>query len=85
MSPWRRRIAIQRRLAPLAQAAAPIALADVRLVAGVDVSYADRARGAVVVYRYPQMELVEQATATLDVAFPYVPAEVYPALSSIFR
>ena len=63
-------IAIQRRLAPLAQAAAPIALADVRLVAGVDVSYADRARGAVVVYRYPQMELVEQATATLDVAFP---------------
>lgn len=66
-------IAIQRRLAPLAQAAPPIALADVRLVAGVDVSYADRARGAVVVYRYPELKVVDQATATLDVAFPYVP------------
>ena len=31
-------IAIQRRLAPLAHAAAPIALDRVRLVAGVDVS-----------------------------------------------
>jgi len=66
-------IAIQRRLAPLAQAAPPIALDTARLVAGVDVSYADRARGAVVVYRYPEMELVEQATASRETAFPYVP------------
>lgn len=66
-------VAIQRRLAPLAHAAPPIALDTVKLVAGVDVSYADRARGAVVVYRYPEMELVEQATVTRDLAFPYVP------------
>src|SRR5690348_4892422 len=49
---------IQRRLAPLAHAAPPIALDRVRLVAGVDVAYADRARGAVVVFRYPEMEVV---------------------------
>lgn len=66
-------VAIQRRLAPLAHAAPPIDLDAVRLVAGVDVSYADRARGAVVVFRYPEMEVVEQATATRDTAFPYVP------------
>lgn len=66
-------IDIQRRLAPLAHAAPPIALEDVRLVAGVDVSYADRARAAVVVYRYPEMERLEQATATRDEPFPYVP------------
>jgi deoxyribonuclease V len=66
-------VAIQRRLAPLAQAAPPIALGDVHLVAGVDVSYADRARGAVVVFRYPEMEVVEQVTASRENAFPYVP------------
>lgn len=83
-------IAIQRRLAPLAHAAAPIALDRVRLVAGVDVSYADRARGAVVVFRYPEMELVEQATVTRDSAFPYVPGllsfrEVPVALDALAR
>ena len=83
-------IAIQRRLAPLAHAAAPIALDRVRLVAGVDVSYADRSRGAVVVFRYPEMELVEQATVTRDSAFPYVPGllsfrEVPVALDALAR
>lgn len=83
-------VAIQRRLAPLAHAAPPIDLADVRLVAGVDVSYADRARGAVVVYRYPELEVVDQATATLDVTFPYIPGllsfrEVPVALATLER
>ena len=83
-------LAIQRRLAPLAHAAAPVALDTVRLVAGVDVSYADRARGAVVVYRYPEMELVEQATASRELAFPYVPGllsfrEVPVALDALAR
>ncbi|HET9112113.1 MAG TPA: deoxyribonuclease V [Ktedonobacterales bacterium] len=83
-------IAIQRRLAPLAHAAAPIALDGVRLVAGVDVSYADRARGAVVVFRYPEMELVEQATVTRESVFPYVPGllsfrEVPIALDALAR
>ena len=83
-------LAIQRRLAPIAHAAPPIALHAVQLVAGVDASYADRARGAVVVYRYPQMELVEQATATLDVSFPYTPGllsfrEVPVAMAALAR
>ena len=83
-------IAIQRRLAPLAHAAPPIALDRVRLVAGVDVSYADRARGAVVVFRYPEMEVVEQATVTRESAFPYVPGllsfrEVPVALDALAR
>ena len=81
---------IQRRLAPMAHAAPPIALDTVRLVAGVDVSYADRARGAVVVLRYPEMEVVEQATAARDDAFPYVPGllsfrEVPVALDALAR
>lgn len=83
-------VAIQRRLAPLASAAPPIDLASVRLIAGVDVSYADRARGAVVVYRYPELEIVDQTTATLDVAFPYIPGllsfrEVPVALATLKR
>ena len=83
-------IAIQRRLAPVAHAAAPIALDAVRLIAGVDVSYADKARGAVVVFRYPEMEVVEQATATRELAFPYVPGllsfrEVPVALDTLAR
>jgi deoxyribonuclease V len=76
MHPWdvtiEEAMDIQRRLAPVAHAAPPIALDTVRLVAGVDVSYADRARGAVVVLRYPEMEVVEQVTAVRDDAFPYV-------------
>lgn len=81
---------IQRRLAPMAHAAPPIALDTVRLVAGVDVSYADRARGAVVVLRYPEMEVVEQATAVRDDTFPYVPGllsfrEVPVALDALAR
>jgi len=74
----------------MAHAAPPIALDTVRLVAGVDVSYADRARGAVVVLRYPEMEVVEQATAARDDAFPYVPGllsfrEVPVALDALAR
>lgn len=83
-------VAIQRRLAPLAHAASPITLDAVRLVAGVDVSYADCARGAVVVYRYPEMEMVDQATATRETPFPYVPGllsfrEVPVALATLAR
>ncbi len=82
--------AIQRRLAPLAHAAPPIALDAVRFIAGVDVSYADRARGAVVVYRYPELEVVDQATATRETPFPYVPGllsfrEVPVALDTLAR
>jgi deoxyribonuclease V len=46
------------------------------LVAGVDISGEDSsglARGAVVVLRFPELEIVEQGVATLQLGFPYVP------------
>jgi deoxyribonuclease V len=69
-------IELQRRLAPLVAAAPPIALDDVHVVAGVDVSYDDaagEAYAAVVVYTYPEMELLTQTALTRRIPFPYVP------------
>src|SRR3990172_3776053 len=50
-------------------------LADVRLVAGVDVSAPRRGlvRGAVVLLRYPELDPVEQALAEGAPPFPYIP------------
>jgi deoxyribonuclease V len=49
-------------------------LGPVRLVAGVDVGIqASVARAAVVVLRYPELDLVEVSTAERQVVFPYVP------------
>jgi len=46
----------------------------VETVAGVDVSVkARRARGAIVVLRFPDLDPIEQATAEAEVTFPYVP------------
>ena len=43
-------------------------------IAGVDVSVrGDRARAAVVVLRYPDLEVVEEVLADRPVTFPYVP------------
>jgi deoxyribonuclease V len=48
-----------------------------RLVAGLDASFTGgkrgKARGAVCLYTYPELEPVEEATAELDITFPYVP------------
>jgi deoxyribonuclease V len=47
---------------------------EVASVAGVDVSVkGGRARAAIVVLRFPDLEPIEDATAEADVAFPYVP------------
>ena len=47
---------------------------EVSTVAGVDTSYRKgRARAAVVVLTYPELELVEQVAADRKVEFPYVP------------
>jgi deoxyribonuclease V len=49
-------------------------LAEVRTVAGADVSvHGDVARAAVVVLSYPELELVEVARAERPVALPYIP------------
>jgi deoxyribonuclease V len=49
---------------------------DVSLVAGADVAVSRRAGlvfAAVLVFRLPQMELLEEATAHVETTFPYVP------------
>ncbi len=53
-------------------------LGAIRLVAGIDNSYAGRGRdtlahAAVVVLTFPEMEVVETAVASVPVSFPYVP------------
>lgn len=48
----------------------------VSLIAGVDTGFTDQgatARAVIAVYRYPELELVEQAIALDPVRFPYVP------------
>ena len=48
----------------------------VELIAGIDISGADEkgmSRGAIVVLRYPSMEVVEVGTALMKIEFPYVP------------
>ena len=48
----------------------------VELIAGVDISGANSdgmSRGAVVVLRYPSMEVVERRTVLMKIEFPYVP------------
>ncbi len=53
-------------------------LGAIRLVAGIDNSYAGRGRdtlahAAVVVLTFPDLEVVETAVASVPIAFPYVP------------
>ncbi|HEX5513326.1 MAG TPA: deoxyribonuclease V [Gammaproteobacteria bacterium] len=48
----------------------------VSLIAGVDTGFTDQgatARAVIALYRYPELELVEAATALDPVRFPYVP------------
>ena len=52
--------------------------AEVRTVAGVDISVLEKgkhapARGAVVVLSYPELEVLEQSVVEAEVTFPYVP------------
>ncbi len=51
-------------------------LGDIRLVAGADVACPKgegKAIGGVVVFSYPELELVEKAAASRPLSFPYVP------------
>jgi len=65
---------MQRRLAP--QVSRRNELPNHHLIAGVDISSQSPrglARGAVVVLRYPELTVVETATAEAELGFPYVP------------
>jgi deoxyribonuclease V len=74
-------VALQKRLAPLVAAARPIALADVQVVAAIDVSYDDdagEAYVAVVAYGYPLFNSplgvkLGEVGVTLPSVFPYIP------------
>ncbi len=67
---------LQRELAARVVARGDPPESAVRFVAGCDVAFEkarDRAVGAVVVLRYPELEVVERVVAEAPIAFPYVP------------
>jgi deoxyribonuclease V len=67
-------IQLQRDLAAQIITDQPLPLAAVRLVAGVDVSVKnDVSRAAVVVLRYPALDVIETVKAERPTTFPYVP------------
>jgi deoxyribonuclease V len=66
-------IKIQKELAPLVQRTGTITLEDIHTVAGVDASYKDIGRAAVIVFSFPGLEIIDQALATRESVFPYIP------------
>ena len=94
LHPWdvtpKEAVAIQRRLA--SQVVPHGTLDHVRRVAGADISL-DRARGrgvgAVVVFAYPELEVVEVCVREAPLTFPYVPGLLsfreVPVLREAFR
>lgn len=67
-------IRLQRALAPRVITDQPLPLESIRLVAGVDVSVKDdRSRAAVVVLRFPDLDVIETVTADRPTTFPYIP------------
>lgn len=67
-------IRLQRTLASQVITDQPLPLESIRLVAGVDVSVKDNhSRAAIVVLRFPALDVVETVTADRPTTFPYVP------------
>lgn len=66
-------IAIQERLRPLVQQSNSVSLDQVRTVAGIDASYGEVGQAAIVVFSFPKLEIIDQATATRESVFPYMP------------
>ncbi len=69
-------IALQQELAALVLPVGSPSDEEVALIAGADVAFDKpngRGVGAVVVLRYPSLEIAEQVTVEMPVTFPYVP------------
>jgi deoxyribonuclease V len=67
-------IRLQRDLAAQIITDQPLPLDAIRLVGGVDVSVKDGvSRAAIVILRYPQLDVIEAATAERPTPFPYIP------------
>jgi deoxyribonuclease V len=67
-------IALQKKLAAQVDAQTPLDLAQIRYVAGVDVSVKNEvSRAAIVVLSFPTLQIVETVTAEIPTPFPYIP------------
>ncbi len=69
-------MALQRELASRVVRSGRLAARDVRLIAGADVAFDNanrRAVAAVVLLRYPSLDVVERVSAESALTFPYVP------------
>ena len=67
-------IALQRELRARVQTTNDFDPGALKTVAGIDASYkGDEGRAAVVVLSYPDLQIVDQAVATMAAPFPYVP------------
>lgn len=67
-------IRLQLRLASQVITDQPLPLDAIRWVAGVDVNVKDEvSRAAVVVLRYPELDVIETVTAERPTTFPYIP------------
>lgn len=64
---------IQQRLRPLVAQGPPVALDSIHTVAGIDAAYKEGGRAAIVVLSFPELQVVDSATAFLPSVFPYVP------------
>lgn len=66
-------VAIQQRLRGLVQRTGGVRLEEIASVAGVDASYGEVARAAVVAFSFPELRVIEQAVVAGQSGFPYVP------------
>lgn len=66
-------IALQKELAQRVSRRNDLPLDAIRTIAGVDASYKDQGFAVIVVMTFPELEVIERATATHASVFPYVP------------
>lgn len=66
-------IEIQQRLRPRLQTTGGIHMDEIHSIAGIDASYRDAGRAAIVVLSFPALEVLDEAVAVKSSVFPYVP------------
>jgi deoxyribonuclease V len=67
-------IAIQKDLRQKVIKENQLEFSQIKTVAGIDASYKDDlGKAAIVIYSFPDLQLVDRATAALPISFPYVP------------